>query len=55
MLGSHRVFQNTPFPVKNARLTPPAKAASTFVRCCPDQYSSWPVDMKSLCCSRIDV
>ena len=38
MLGSHRVFQNTPFPLKNARLTPPAKAASTFVRCCPDQY-----------------
>ncbi len=50
MLGSHRVFQNTSFPLKNARLTPASRAASTFARCCPDQYSSWPTDMKTLWC-----
>ena len=40
MLGSHRVFQNMRFPAKNAMLTPASRAASTFVRCGPDQYSS---------------
>ena len=48
MLGSHRVFQNTSLPLKNARLTPASRAASTFARCWPDQYSSWPLDMKIL-------
>ena len=31
-LFSQRVFQNTSFPLKNARFTPAARAASTFVR-----------------------
>src|SRR3954470_10915898 len=43
-LGSHRVFQNTSFPLKKARLTPASRAASTLRRCPPDQYSSWPTD-----------
>src|SRR5512144_2660677 len=30
MLGSHRVFQYTSLPLKNARLTPASRAASTF-------------------------
>ena len=34
MLGSHLVFQNTSFPLKNARFTPASRAASTFARCC---------------------
>ena len=34
MLASHRVFQNTSLPLKNARLTPASRAASTFARCC---------------------
>ena len=42
MLFSQRVFQNTSLPLKKARLTPASRAASTFVRCWPDQYSSWP-------------
>ena len=54
MLGSHRVFQNTSFPLKKARFTPASRAAVTFARCWPDQYSSWPVDMKTLCCSMMD-
>ena len=32
MLGSHRVFQYTSFPLKNARFTPASRAASTFFR-----------------------
>jgi len=40
MLGSHLVFQNPSFPLKNARLTPALRAASTFARWSPDQYSS---------------
>ena len=48
MLGSSRVFQNTSLPLKNARFTPASRAASTFARCWPDQYSSWPVDRKIL-------
>ncbi len=48
MLFSQRVFQNTSLPLKNARLTPAARAASTFLRCWPDQYSSWPEEMKTL-------
>ncbi len=35
---SHRVFQYISLPLKKARLTPAARAASTFTRCCPDQY-----------------
>ena len=31
MLFSQRVFQNTSLPLKNARCTPAARAASTFV------------------------
>src|SRR5262245_14574203 len=42
MLFSHRVFQKTSLPLKNARLTPAFRAPSTFVRCVFDQYSSWP-------------
>src|SRR5215210_2549669 len=38
MLFSHRVFQNTSLPLKNPRLTPASRAASTRVRCPPDQY-----------------
>ena len=49
MLFSHRVFQNTSLPLKNARCTPAARAASTLVRCAPDQYSSWPTERKTLC------
>ena len=48
MLGSVRVFQNTSLPLKNARLTPLSRAASTLARCVPDQYSSCPIDMKIL-------
>ena len=48
MLGSQRVFQNTSLPLKNARLTPASRAASTFARCSPDQYSSCPTDRKTL-------
>ena len=33
MLGSQRVFQNTSLPLKNARLTPASRAASTLARC----------------------
>ena len=33
MLFSQRVFQNTSLPLKNARCTPAARAASTFARC----------------------
>ena len=33
MLGSQRVFQNTSLPLKNARCTPAARAASTLARC----------------------
>ena len=40
MLFSQRVFQNISLPLKKARLTPAARAASTLARCCPDQYSS---------------
>src|SRR5262245_56790094 len=32
MLGSQRVFQNTSLPLKNARLMPAPRAASTFAR-----------------------
>ena len=32
LLGCQRVFQNTSLPLKNARLTPASRAASTFVR-----------------------
>ena len=38
--GSQRVFQNTSLPEKNARFTPASRAASTWARCAPDQYSS---------------
>ena len=48
MLGSERVFQNTSFPLKNARFTPASRAASTLARCGPDQYSSWPTDRNIL-------
>ncbi len=34
------------FPLKNARFTPASRAASTFSRCPPDQYSSCPTDKK---------
>ena len=34
---SHRVFQYISLPLKNARWTPAARAASTFARCGPDQ------------------
>ena len=51
-LGSHRVFQNISFPLKNARLTPASRAVSTLVRCEPAQYSSWPVDRNTLWFSR---
>ena len=40
MLVSQRVFQNISLPLKNARLTPASRAASTLARCWPDQYSS---------------
>src|SRR5262245_4282048 len=49
MLDSHRVFQKTSLPLKNARCTPAARAASTLVRCGPDQYSSWPTDRNTRC------
>jgi hypothetical protein len=45
LLPSHWVFQNTSLPLKKARLTPASRAASTFARWSPDQYSSWPFDM----------
>ena len=49
MLFSQRVFQNTSLPLKNARLTPASRAASTLARWPPDQYSSWPTDRNVLC------
>ena len=48
MLAWKRVFQNTSLPLKNARLTPASRAASTLARCVPDQYSSWPTDRNTL-------
>ena len=48
MLVSQRVFQNTSLPLKNARCTPASRALSTFLRCCPDQYSSCPTDTNVL-------
>jgi hypothetical protein len=48
MLGSHRVFQYTSFPLKNARCTPASRAASTLARCAPDQYSSCPTETNTL-------
>ena len=53
-LAANLVFQNTSLPVKNAMFTPALTAAVTFARCCPDQYSSWPAETKTLCCSIID-
>jgi len=47
MAVSQRVFQNTSLPLKKARFTPASRAASTFARCPPDQYSSCPTDMKT--------
>ena len=52
MLFSQRVFQKTSLPLKNARCTPAARAASTCVALAPDQYSSWPTD-RNTWCSRI--
>ena len=49
MLGSQRVFQKTSLPLKNARLTPASRAASTLARWPPDQYSSCPTDRNALC------
>jgi len=54
MLGSHRVFQNTSFPEKNARFTPASRAAVTVGALLADQYSSWPAARKTLCCSMTD-
>ena len=47
-LDSQRVFQKPSLPEKNARFTPAARAFSIAVRCVADQYSSWPLEMKSL-------
>ena len=51
MLFSQRVFQKPWLPLKMAMFTPAARAASTFVRSPPDQYSSWPTDMNTRCSS----
>ena len=51
MLGSQRVFQKIWLPLKNARFTPASRAASTLARWFADQYSSWPTDMNTWCCS----
>ena len=51
MLFSQRVFQKTSLPLKNARWTPAARAASTLARWAPDQYSSWPTERKASCSS----
>jgi hypothetical protein len=48
MLFSHRVFQKSSLPLKNARCTPLFRAVSTLARCAPDQYSSWPTDRNTL-------
>ena len=53
MLFSQRVFQKTSLPLKNARLTPASRAASTLARCWPDQYSSWPTDRNTLCSQQL--
>src|SRR3954451_5746807 len=47
-LFSQRVFQKTSLPLKKARLTPASRAAVTLARIPLDQYSSWPLEMKSL-------
>ena len=47
-LGAQRVFQYISLPLKNARLTPASRAASTLSRCVWDQYSSWPLEMNVL-------
>ena len=47
MLVSHRVFQKFSLPLKKPRCTPAARAASTALRCPPDQYSSCPTVMKT--------
>ena len=49
MLGSNRVRQNTSLPLKNARLSPLARAATTLSHWLWFQYSSWPEEMKTLC------
>ncbi len=48
MLALHRVFQKISLPLKNARFTPAARAASTLARWLPDQYSSCPTDRYTL-------
>ena len=48
MLFAQRVFQNISLPLKKARLTPALRAASTLARSPADQYSSWPLEMKTL-------
>ena len=48
VLGSQRVFQKLSLPLKKARLTPAARAASTLVRWVADQYSSCPTERKVL-------
>src|SRR4029450_3855660 len=45
MAVSHRVFQKILLPLRKAKCTPAARAASTLARCAPDQYSSWPFDV----------
>jgi hypothetical protein len=48
LLACQRVFQNTSFPLKKARLTPASRAASILARSGPDQYSSCPLETISL-------
>src|SRR6058998_3058369 len=48
-LFSQRVFQYISLPLANTRCLPALRAASTFARSSPDQYSSWPDDMNTLC------
>ena len=48
LLDCQRVFQNTSFPLKNARLTPASRAASMFVRSPADQYSSCALETMTL-------
>ena len=48
VLASQRVFQNTSLPLMKTRLMPAARAASTLLRCRPDQYSSWPTERNVL-------
>ena len=43
------LFSKHQVPAEKTEIYSGGARGSTFVRCCPDQYSSWPTDRKILC------